>query len=75
MLCPRENSHSIRFSQKFLSFYKKVIDAQHFLFYIMIHFVLLVENGSYKIQQNNIKEKMLRIYYFLIKQTDTFGTT
>ena len=26
----------IRLSQKFLSFYKEIVDAQHFLFYIIL---------------------------------------
>ena len=29
-------SYSIRLSEKFLSFYEKIIDAQRFLFYIIL---------------------------------------
>lgn len=38
----------IKLSQKFPSFYKKIPDAQYFLFYIII--ILLLENWSYIIQ-------------------------
>ena len=41
----------IRLSQKFLSFYKEIIDAQHFLFYFMLFsYILLLQNKSYIIQ-------------------------
>lgn len=34
-MIPNKFSHSIRMSWKFLSFYNKLIDAQHFSFYIV----------------------------------------
>ena len=42
---------NIRLSEKFLSFYKEIIDAQCFLFYIGTNVIIEIErNGSYLIQ-------------------------
>ena len=39
----------------------------------MIHFVLFLLLCSRVIEETNIKQKTLRVYYFLIKQKKLFG--
>ena len=36
-------------------------------------FISTEQDGSYVIRQNNIKQKTLRVYYFLIKRKKLFG--
>ena len=59
----------IRLSEKFLSFYKEIIDAQCFLFYIS----LLNYARTYLIRYNNIKQKLSFIYYHFMKRKKFFG--
>ena len=54
----------IRLSQKFVSFYKEIIDAQHFL--VLYYFIELF-------MIHFVKQKMLYIYCFLIKRKKLLG--
>ena len=48
-------------------------DKLHWIILNYVFSFLLLQNGSYIIQQNNIKRKrMLRIYYFLVKRKKNF---
>ena len=69
----KKDEYRIRLSQKFLSFYKEIINAQRFFFYII--FVPLEQNGSYVIRIKYYTTRSVVHLLFLYKTKETFGTS
>ena len=72
---------SIRLSGKCLSFSNVFFTTVHLhknvktsLWNVAV-FIATKQNGSYVIRRNNIKQKTLCVYYFLIKRKKLFGQT
>ena len=69
----------IRLSEKCLSFANVFLTTMHLYtnakpsLRIVVVSILTEQNGSYTIRQNNIKQKMLCVSYFLIKAKKLFG--